>query len=99
TPHYLPFSLHDALPIYDRAVVVDGVHAVLQHLFAETGWVSRKRVVAARGCQTVARRCDQAVHCHVRAQVKRAAINTRISDVQLRSEEHTSELQSRSDLV
>ena len=35
---------------HDRAVVVDGVDAVLQHLFAETGGVALNRVVAAWGC-------------------------------------------------
>src|SRR6266487_2366227 len=41
---------------HDVAVVVDGVDAVLQHLFAETGWIALNGVVAAWGYQLVARR-------------------------------------------
>ena len=67
----------------DVAVVVDGVDAVLQHLLAGTAWIPSKRELVPRACHTVARRSDQAVDCHVRAQVKRVAIHTSVGDVQL----------------
>ena len=39
---------------HDRAVVVDGVDAVLQHLLGDTGWIPSNRVPVH--CQLVARR-------------------------------------------
>src|SRR6266498_3234679 len=54
---------------HDCAVVVDLVDAVLQHLLAGTAWIPRKRVLVPGACHTVARRSDQGVDCHVRAQV------------------------------
>src|SRR5881275_1342813 len=67
---------------YDRAVVVDGVDAVLQMLLARTAWIPRKRVLVPGACHTVARHSDQAVDCHVRAQVKRVAVHKVEVDVQ-----------------
>src|SRR5207247_2313923 len=68
---------------HDRAVVVDGVDAVLQHLLAGTTWIPSERELVSGACHTVARRSDQAVDCHVRAQVKRVAVHTSVGDVQL----------------
>ena len=67
----------------DVAVVVDGVDAVLQHLLAGTAWIPSKRELVSGACHTVARRSDQAVDCHVRAQVKRVAVHKPEVDVQL----------------
>ena len=67
----------------DVAVVVDGVDAVLQHLLAGTTWIPSKRELVSGACHTVARRSDQAVDCHVRAQVKRVAVHKPEVDVQL----------------
>src|SRR5947199_226766 len=38
---------------YDRAVVVDGVDAILQMLLARTAWIARKHILVPGACQTV----------------------------------------------
>ena len=66
---------------HDRAVVVDGVHAVLPQLLGRTVYIPSRRVPVGR--QIGARRCDQLVHCPVRAQVIRIAIHFIEVNVQL----------------
>src|SRR5207253_5709611 len=86
-------SLHDALPIYVRLAVEPQVRPV--------GVQDRDRIEA---CRTGAlEEADRQHHAelarHRREMPHRPALGCRARETQVRSEEHTSELQSRGHLV
>src|SRR5207249_11507507 len=92
TPHTYPLSLHDALPIYPGARVMDGSHA--SRFFLEPKQTFQRQYEALRAIFVDSEPLDQVA---ARFRYKSSALRSMAS--RFRSEEHTSELQSRFDLV
>src|SRR5205085_9000841 len=98
-PHTTPLSLHDALPIYDYVVkpfsgpeLVARIHSVLRR--------SQRQPVAGERLEFDALTIDlQTREVTVDGQVVDTTAKEFDLLVFLRSEEHTSELQSQSNLV
>src|SRR5699024_11522898 len=94
-PVLSPLSLHDALPISDRAPTADGMDRVEFLLSANAGEPLRPLARVASGGELsrimLAFKCIEADSEGIPVLV--------FDEVDTRSEEHTSELQSRFDLV
>src|SRR5690606_39804410 len=92
-------SLHDALPISTRELVVDDLAAAAQELVR----LREVLTVGALGLEQVRHRVQpEPVDAEVQPEpddVEHLLLHRRVLVVEVRSEEHTSELQSRENLV
>src|SRR5437868_8980127 len=85
-PALYTLSLHDALPI------------LRGEFFVVTTWIGTPGFMTADHLREPAAR-GHGVHSHSRTHPRLSSLTTSLIEDELRSEEHTSELQSRFDLV
>src|SRR5206468_12977441 len=90
-----PLSLHDALPIWGRHVL--GVGAVRRH--SDVAGRCRAQCLPTAPAEPADAAGEIEVAGHAVADTDVSDLGTDLDDLARRSEEHTSELQSRSDLV
>src|SRR5207247_3139994 len=99
TVHCYTLSLHDALPIYPFAEI-DQARDDVADLFASRRWLRSSHGVPPLFGAAVAVRGDRSMRPRPRASEESVRSVVRVDQsCRVRSEEHTSELQSRGDLV